>query len=31
MGRIAVEATIENGTDATFRTQGEALTDIGPL
>lgn len=29
MGRIVVEATIENGTDATFRIRNEALIDTG--
>ena len=29
MGRIAVEATIENGTDATFRIRCDALVDTG--
>ena len=29
MGRIAVETTIENGTDATFRIRCDALVDTG--
>ncbi len=29
MGRIAVEATIENGTDVTFRIRCDALVDTG--
>ena len=29
MGRIVVEATIENGTDASFRIRNEALIDTG--